>query len=151
MEAILQPGQIVPSFTLPDAQGRPVRRNDYRGKRHVALVFLPSGADYGAWAYLRALTASYAAFAAAGSEVLAVLREDTTAAWGVSKPPFPILIDANGKTAARFLPIPARAGIFVTDRYGELYFSALTAGADTLPPVADLLAWMEAIDNQCTC
>jgi len=48
MEPILRRGAVVPSFTLPDAEGWPVQRAQYRGRQHLLLVFLPSAADEGA-------------------------------------------------------------------------------------------------------
>lgn len=31
--------EIAPGFTLPDFQGKEVRLSDYRGRKHVVLVF----------------------------------------------------------------------------------------------------------------
>jgi peroxiredoxin len=31
--------QVAPDFVLPDYQGRPVSLSDYRGSKHVLLVF----------------------------------------------------------------------------------------------------------------
>ena len=63
--------------------------------------------------------------------------------------PFPLLIDADGDVAARFMPPAARAAIFMTDRYGELYYSSAVATAAELPPIGELHDWVTAIDHQC--
>jgi peroxiredoxin len=153
MESILKRGQVVPTFTLPDTSGAPVRRSAYRDKKNLVLVFLPSAEDDAGRAYLRALADAYPAIQAETGEVLAILRGDGTdiaAARHDLELAFPLLVDADGSATARFLPQAARAGVFVTDRYGELYFAAPTAGTATLPPIADIQAWLEAIDRQCS-
>jgi peroxiredoxin len=152
MESILKRGQVVPSFTLPDSEGAPVRRTAYRDRRNLVLAFLPSAADDGARAYLRALADGYTGIRAETGEVLAILRDDQrsiAAARRELELPFPLLSDADGATTARFLPPKAHAGVFVTDRYGELYFAAPAADSATLPPIAELQEWLAAIDRQC--
>ncbi|MFL5802658.1 MAG: redoxin domain-containing protein [Roseiflexaceae bacterium] len=153
MESILRRGQVVPTFTLPDSDGMPVRRTAYRDKRNLVLAFLPSAEDDGARAYLRALADSYAAVRAETGEVLMILRGDQSAAHKIKRDlelPFPVLADAGGTATARFLSPAARAGVFVTDRYGELYFAAPAADTASLPPVAQLCDWLVAIERQCT-
>ncbi|HET9220966.1 MAG TPA: redoxin domain-containing protein [Roseiflexaceae bacterium] len=153
MESILRRGEVVPTFTLPDTAGAPVRRTAYRDKKNLVLAFLPDAEDDGARAYLRTLAQGYAALRAETGEVLAILRSDRAAVADAQRElalPFPLLHDADGAITARFLPPMARAGIFVTDRYGELYFAAPTAGTATLPPIAEIQAWLEAIDRQCS-
>lgn len=152
MESILKRGQVVPTFTLPDTDDRPVRRAAYRGQKHLVLVFLPAAHDDGARSYLRALADGYADMRAAGGEVLAIIHDDPPAAAEARDElelPFPVLVDADGRVTARFLPRTTRAGALVTDRYGELYYAAPTADTTTLPPIAELQSWLEAIDNQC--
>jgi tetratricopeptide (TPR) repeat protein len=152
MESILRPGQVVPTFTLPDTAGAPVRRTAYRDKQNLVLVFLPSAEDDGARAYLRALAEGYAAFRAETGEALAIVRGDGAAIAAAQRElalPFPLLHDADGAATARFLPPTAHAGVFVTDRYGELYFAAPAADTASLPPTAEIQAWLEAIDRQC--
>ena len=152
MESILKRGQVVPTFTLPDTEGRMVRRTAYRGKKHLVLAFLPSAEDDGTRTYLRALADGYTAMQTAGGDVLAVLRGEAAAIAEAKHDlelPFALLVDADGAVTARFLPAAARAGVCVTDRYGELYYAAPTADTLTLPPIAELQAWLEAVDNQC--
>ena len=152
MESILQRSQVVPTFTLPDSTGAPVRRTAFRDRKNLVLAFLPGVADEGARAYLRALAEGYAGIQAETGEVLAILRGDPAALAEARRElelPYPLLSDAAGAASARFLPPAARAGAFVTDRYGELYFAAPAADTATLPPIADLHDWLAAIDRQC--
>jgi peroxiredoxin len=152
MESILRRGQVVPPFTLPDTAGVPVRRTAYRDKKNLVLAFLPDAEDEGGRVYLRALADGYTAFRTETGEVLAILRGDRAAIADAQRElelPFPLLHDSDGAVVARFLPPAARAGVFVTDRYGELYFAAPAADATALPPVAEIQAWLEAIDRQC--
>ena len=152
MEPILRCGEVVPSFTLPDTAGQVVRRAQYRGRQHLALVFLPSAQDAEARAYLRALADEYLALRDAGGTALVILQGDADEARVARAEldlPFRLLIDAEGVTAARFMPAEARAGVFVTDRYGELYYTEATAETAKLPPVGELRKWLEAIDRQC--
>jgi peroxiredoxin len=153
IESILRRGQVIPTFTLPDTTGAPVRRTAYRGKQNLVLAFLPDAEDDGARAYLRALARSYAALRAETGEVLAILRGGQAPIADARRElalPFPLLRDADGAATARFLPPMARAGVFVTDRYGELYFAAPAADTATLPPTDEILGWLEAIDRQCS-
>ena len=152
MESILQRGQVVPTFTLPDTTGTPVRRTAYRDRKNLVLAFLPNAEDDGARAYLRALAQGYESLRAETGEVLAIMRGDRVAIAEAQRElglPFPLLHDADGAVSARFLPPKARAGVFVTDRYGELYFAAPTTDTATLPPISEIQAWLEAIDRQC--
>jgi peroxiredoxin len=152
MESILRRGQVVPTFTLPNTEGAPIRRTAYRGTKNLVLAFLPGAEDEGVRAYLRALADAYPNIQAETGEVLAIVR-DTEAAIAEARHelrlPFPLLADADGAATARFLQPASPAGVFVTDRYGELYFAAPTADTYSLPPLAEIKAWLEAIDRQC--
>lgn len=145
METMLKRGEVVPNFTLPSAAGEPVRRSAYRGKQHLALVFLPSVEEEFARGYVQALVGSYAMLRAASGEVLVIVR----AAQVDLELPFPLLADQDGTATARFVPAEAGAGTFVLDRYGELYYAAVAQDARGLPPISELHEWLEAIDNQC--
>lgn len=152
MESLLRPGQLVPNFTLLDSQGEPLRRTLYRGRKHLVLAFLPALADEAGRAYLRALDDLYADIRVAAGEVLAVLpaqpaelaelRQDLGLA-------YPLLSDPDRATAARYLPRGTQAGVFVVDRYGELYYGAPVPTSAQLPTPGEILAWLNAVDHQC--
>src|SRR5437867_12555620 len=106
MDTLLHHGQIIPTFTLPDSAGRPVRRPVYRGLKHLVLVFLPSTEDKSGLTYLRALADRYELMRGASATVLAVVRGEGDAAQAVKTEldlPFPLLIDAGGSVATRFM------------------------------------------------
>lgn len=146
----LEVGEMAPNFTLPTVSGGELTRSAYRARRHLALIFLPF-VDLPTREYLETIAGRYSAFRGAGSEAIAVVTDAGANADGLRAAldvPFPLLLDPNGVVAARFLPDGAPLGVFVLDRYGELRHQwALTA--PPLPPVDDLIAWLEAIDNQC--
>jgi thioredoxin-dependent peroxiredoxin len=102
---ILQPGDVAPDFTLPDADGAPVSLHDLRGSR-VILYFYPEASTPACTTQACDFRDSEAALAAAGYRVL-----------GVSK-------DAVAKLAAfreaEGLPFPLLAdpGLEVHERYG---------------------------------
>lgn len=152
MESLLRPGQLVPNFTLLDSQGEPLRRTIYRGRKHLLLVFLPALADEAGRAYLRALGDLYAEIRAAAGEVLAVLPAVPAELAELRRDlalPFPLLSDPDRAAAARYLPRGAQAGVFVVDRYGELYYGAPAPASAQLPAPGEILAWLSAVDHQC--
>lgn len=146
----LEPGAVAPNFTLAAAGGGQVTRSAYRARRHLAIVFLPV-VDLPAREFLEALAAAYAAIAAAGAEVLAVVGDPGASPEGLLAAlpvPFPLLLDPAGKAFGRFMPDGATHGVFILDRYGALR-QQWTLTAPPLPPPAELVAWLEAVDNQC--
>lgn len=151
MESLLKRGAVVPNFTLPDSEGTLVRRSAFRGKQHLALVFLPSVEDDLARSYLRALAEQHQEIRAAAGTVLAIIRSDEALAEAKYQLelPFALLSDSEGAVAARFLPAGADAGVFMVDRYGELYYGLPAANTHELPPADEVKTWIEAIDNQC--
>lgn len=148
--ARLETNRPAPNFTLPALGGGTITRSVYRGRRHLALAFLPA-ADPRTRDELVALRAQYGAVTAAGSELVVVLGPPTAGADALRAAldlPFPVLLDEDRVAAGRFLPDAAVAGLFILDRYAML--RAQWALADLpLPPGSEILSWLEAIDNQC--
>ncbi|HMQ31437.1 MAG TPA: redoxin domain-containing protein [Chloroflexaceae bacterium] len=141
---------VAPNFTLPALAGGEVTRSAYRARKHLALVFLPAD-DAAARAYLASLTRRYADLRAADSELLAILADPAASAEGLRaglELPFPLLLDPEGRAAARYLPDDAPLGAFILDRYGAVQKQwALTA--PPLPPADELIEWLEVVDRMC--
>ena len=146
---ILQRGDIIPIFTLPDNTGHLVSRTSYRGRKHLVLLCLadPMAAEH----YLGELARVADTISAASGALLVIAQGSDNAVHRDRPPfPFPLLSDGNGATVARFLSPEVCNGLFVTDRYGELYYQALADSVDDLPRVSEIVDWVEAIDNQCS-
>ncbi|HJC20201.1 MAG TPA: thioredoxin-dependent thiol peroxidase [Candidatus Butyricicoccus avicola] len=71
---MLQVGTKAPDFTLPDAQGCPVSRADFAGKRFV-LYFYPKDSTPGCTRQACAFAGAYAQFAALGVPVVGVSKD----------------------------------------------------------------------------
>ena len=131
-------GDLIPPFTLEAVGGGVVRRHDYRGRRHLILVFTHGIGCPSCAALLETLAARYADYRAEGAEVLAFLPADeprcAARADGARALPYPMLCDSEGRARARYgARTPAGeplAALLVADRYGEV---VLRAVADEAP------------------
>jgi hypothetical protein len=79
-----------------------------------------------------------------------VVVSSADAAGALGALPFTMLIDDANSVRRRFLPDGAQAGVFVLDRYGDLYQQWLVADCAMLPSAADLNGWLQAIAMQCS-
>jgi peroxiredoxin len=143
-------GRPVPNFTLPAVAGGSVTRSVYRARKHLALIFLPF-VDLPAREYLEALRDSYTAVREADSELLAIVTDAASSAEGLRAAldlPFPLLLDPNGAVAQRFLPDGAVMGVLILDRYAKLH-AQWTLTRPPLPPVTEIVEWLEATDRVC--
>lgn len=101
---------VLPDFTLPDRQGRPVSLWDYKHDRPVVLVVCAAPSE----ALLQEFARHYPAYRAEGAEVVAITApEPAGEEW-----PFPVLIDAGQVLTRRVVErLPT---VLVLDSYGEL-------------------------------
>lgn len=65
-------GNMAPTFTLPDQDGKPVSLKDFRGKKNVLLYFYPKAMTPGCTVQACGIRDTAKAFAAADTVVLAV-------------------------------------------------------------------------------
>lgn len=148
----LEIGRPAPVFTLPDLHGQPVSRTAHRGRRHLAILFLP-GVDLTAREQLHELRDRYGQLRDAGGDLLAVVSDPAASGEGLAAAledlPFPVLLDPRGDAARRYLPDGASYGLFILDRYGKLHAQwALTAAP--FPPIDEIIEWFTVLEYQCS-
>lgn len=142
----LQLHEVVPFWTLPDKYGQEYNLAKRRGREHLLLLILQPGVNPQSFLH------DLAAHAGAWRQMPAwgiVVVPDADVAGTLGALPFLILIDETGKVRHRFLPDQAQAGVFVLDRYGQLYHQWLVTQVSDLPPADDITSWLEAISMQC--
>jgi peroxiredoxin Q/BCP len=125
-KSAVEAGQKAPDFTLPDANGKPVRLADFRGKRAVVLYFYPKDDTPGCTAEACSFRDAYEDFQEAGAEVIGVSSDSQASHEKFAKRhhlPFTLLSDAQGNLRKKY-GVPATFGLlpgrvtFVIDRQG---------------------------------
>lgn len=100
----LQPGDLAPPFSLPDADGNSVNLVDLQGKR-VILYFYPRDNTPGCIKEACSFRDVYAQFQAQDILVFGVSTDDAKSHAKFATKfqlPFPLLIDAEGKVAETY-------------------------------------------------
>ena len=144
-------GDEAPDFTLNDQTRTPVTLSEFRGKKHVLIVFYPlafSGVCTGEMCTLRD---SIDSFRSDDVETLAISVDSTaaTAAWAASEGyEFPLLSDfwPHGAVADRYGVLDvdlglARRGTFLVDKEGVVRFAEVNA----IPDARDQQRWRQAL------
>lgn len=147
----LSPGDTAPDFQLNDQTRTPVRLSDFRGRKHVLLVFYPlafSGVCTGEFCQLRD---SIDHFRSDEVETIGVSVDSTAAlkAWadreGFS---FPLLSDfwPHGAVASAYGVFDDASGLalrgtFLIDKEGVIRFSERNA----IPEARDQQRWRDAL------
>ena len=119
-------GERAPDFTLPNADGRPVRLGELLAQKVVVLFFYPKDETAGCTVEACAFRDASEDFTAAGAEVVGVSRDDAASHIRFAahhKLPFTLLSDAGGAVHALY-GVRTRLGFlrdrvtFVIDRSG---------------------------------
>jgi peroxiredoxin Q/BCP len=121
----IQPGDEAPDFTLPDADGKPVRLSQRRGKA-VVLYFYPKDDTPGCTLEACAFRDQYEDFTDAGADVMGVSSDSSSSHRSFAQRhrlPFTLLADRDGAVRKRY-GVPATFGLlpgrvtFVIDAEG---------------------------------
>ena len=139
--------QLIPPLTARTARGDTVRAWDYKQKKSLLIAFLHADCPL-CQAFATRLASRNAEFVERDSVALLISLDPPR--WGVQATPQVVpASDTNGRAAQEYLgpdafgPMGlARVGLFITDRYGELYAQWETRDADGLPPLADAFKWL---------
>jgi thioredoxin-dependent peroxiredoxin len=100
----LQPGDLAPDFSLPDANGDLVRLSDFKGKR-VVLYFYPRDNTPGCTKEACGFRDAYGEYQSQDAVVLGVSTDDAKSHVKFATKhqlPFPLLSDEGGKVSENY-------------------------------------------------
>jgi hypothetical protein len=151
----LRTRQLVPPITARTAEGAIVRAWDFKQKRNLVIAFLHADCTRcEAWlAHLATRAADLSEREAVG---LVIYAETPPRAAGMLPQPMIAAADVTGRSQRTFLGREAfgpagldRVGVFVTDRYGELYAQWIATDASELPAPGEILSTLWQIQVAC--
>jgi peroxiredoxin len=151
--ATLEIGHTAPDFKLKGPGGQPVTLSEYRGRKHVVLVFFPLAFSPVCSHQLPAIERQMARFRALGAEVLGVSVDSHHAnsafaeRLGLS---FPLLSDFRREVSAAYGVLIESAGysgraVFVVDRGGRIAYRNVSQDPDDIPDNEALIAALEGL------
>lgn len=152
---MLRNRQLVPPLTIHTPDGRTVSAWDYKQKKNLVIAFLDTDCAP-CEEFLRTLVASAVALREKEAVALVVFLEQPARRLTDSLP-LGIIVgsDMPGNSSRAFLGEDAfasrgfvRGGVFVTDRYGEL-FAQWTIDRHKFPSSAEILAALDYIEMAC--
>lgn len=153
---MLRTREIIPPLTVHALDGRTIRAWDFKQKKNLVILFLHEGCS-SCEEYLRQLGAEGATWKSTGAIVLAAFLSSPSRALAESLPDSVIVgVEASGRAAnaylGRDLLAPAgdsRLGVFVADRYGELFAQWEVGTGHNFPSVATIAAQLEQMEMAC--
>jgi peroxiredoxin len=144
-------GDHAPDFTLNDQTRTPVTLSDFRGQKHVLVVFYPLAFSGVCTGELCTLRDSIDGFRSEEVETLAISVDSTaaTAAWAAKEGfAFPLLSDfwPHGEVAQQYGVFDADRGLalrgtFLVDKDGVVRFAEVNA----IPEARDQQRWRQAL------
>ena len=152
---MLRDRQLVPPLTIHTPDGRTVRAWDYKQKKNLVIAFLDTDCAP-CEEFLRTFVASGGVLREKEAIALLVFLEQPARRLTDTLPPGIIVgADMPGNAARAFLGQDAfasrgfvRGGVFVTDRYGEL-FAQWTIERHKFPAIADILSALDHVEMAC--
>lgn len=154
----LQRDDIIPSFTLPGADGMPHSPWTYKQREHLVLLFTRSVASNETRGLLRAFAQEYTAFREEYCAILAITPDTVVANLAAQETlnlPYPLLADPKGGVIARYTYWDSAAktlvpSIVLADRYNALYQQWVAENEANLPPIEKIVESLQYINKLCT-
>ncbi len=151
---MLKTRQLVPALTARTPSGQTIRVWDYKQKKNLIIAFLHVGCGPCA-AFLSKLAACAGDLAEREAVAMVVFAEGPPA---LENLPAQVVVaaDMSGRSQRSYLGEEAfglggleRVGVFVADRYGELYAQWVARDDNGLPGMGELLDWLGQIQIAC--
>jgi len=153
---MLRTRALIPPLTIHALDGRTIRAWDFKQKRNLVILFLHTDCAR-CEEFLRIIGAETATWKSTGSVVLATFLTAPSRLLADSVPDAVVVgVDASGRAANAYLGrdrlAPAgdsRLGVFVADRYGELFAEWEVGAGHDFPAVATLAGQLEHMEMAC--
>jgi len=151
---VLRTRHLIPPLTARTTAGQTIRAWDYKQKKNLVIAFLHAGCRR-CEEFLSKLAACAAELAEREAVGLVVFAEALPAFENL---PAQVIVaaDIRGRSQRAYLGEEAfgpggqeRVGVFVADRYGELYAQWVARDEDGLPGMGELLDWLGQIQVAC--
>jgi|GEM_PF-835893 len=142
---------IIPLFHLQTKDGEVFDPSSYKRKKNLVLFFMTRpDLDFlmrldEAAAAIRQQNAVIAVVCPACSEVVGALYQ-------AHRLSFAVLSDEKMEVVRQFISFADKevfAALFITDRYGDVFFEYVETAAAGLPPFEDIVKSLEFIESQC--
>jgi peroxiredoxin len=152
---MLHKRQLIPPLTIHTPDGRTVRAWDYKQKKNLVVAFLDTECAP-CESFVQALASSAASLNEKDAVALVVFLEQPARRLTDSLPAGIVVgSDMPGNSARAFLGEDAfasrgfvRGGVFVTDRYGEL-FARWSIEGHKFPAIAEILSALDHVEVAC--
>ena len=139
--------QLIPPLTVRTPNGDTIRAWDYKQKNSLVIAFLHGECPVCARFASRLVSKDSEL---AETEAVALFVAVDKPSWGIDAQRGIILgADIAGRAAEQYLGADAlgasglsRVGVFVADRYGELFAQWEARDADNLPPLPEIFKWL---------
>lgn len=146
----------IPALTLRTPDGRTVSAWDFKQKRNRVIALLRADSP-GTWDFVNQIVAHAEDWKQKDAIGLVVFSKPPAAGMPKNLPPEIITgTDASGRSIVRYLGTEAlgpngqvRQGVFVADRYGELYAQWIVEKDGELPRMSAILKALEQIEIAC--
>jgi len=153
----IQIGAEAPDFALEDIQGRTVRLSDYRGRKHVVLVFTRGFSCPFCRRHVARLRQDYQQFAARGAEIVVIGPEEREAFvrhWRREGFPFVGLPDPGHQVADRYgqevnlLKLGRMPTLVVVDKAGRVRYQHHANAMWDIPTNAEVLGVLDRLQQE---
>jgi peroxiredoxin len=141
----------LPDFDFVTIDGASRRLSDFRGRKHLVLIF----ADRNDNAFLNAVARANPAIRDLEAHVIAILRATPGVldAYSPQRWPFDVAVDSRGGLHRAFNAEDDQGAsglaVYVTDRWAEVVYACRTLQGDPAPGIEDLLEWLTFVDHEC--
>jgi hypothetical protein len=144
---------VIPPLTAQTADGKTIRAWDYKQKCPLAIVFLHADCPH-CDGWLEQLAAHSAELAERDAVALLIYSETPPRETETMPPPFLVAADVTGNSQREFLGGDGsaeigRVGVFVTDRYGDLFGQWMGKDADELPAPKEIIDTLNIVQMIC--